>query len=71
MSTNYVTDIAFGDSGAIWIGTDDGLVRIINDQIELIRENIWVHSLALDTGNLWTTFNDGIQYYNRYKLEDV
>ena len=67
----YVTDILFGHNGIIWVGRKDGLARMINNQMEFVRQNIWINSLALDSvGNLWAVFNDGLHFYDGVKWQN-
>jgi ligand-binding sensor domain-containing protein len=75
LADNYVYSLQTDSSGAVWAGTDAGLVRcLIQDGSEeadfmSVREqlpDLIIHSLALDSQNrLWIGFNDaGVACYD-------
>lgn len=65
LSNEFVTCIAMDDSDKVWIGTEDGIFLVQNNNVSLISDDGWVHSLVIDSiGYLWAVFNDGIHKYD-------
>ena len=71
LHTEQLTSIAVDQGGVVWLGTQQGLVRLRNGQFEQLSETA-VHGVVVDANNqVWTATDDGVYAYDGAELVAV